>query len=230
MRESIEKLLKQWDSPETTGEVLRRGIDLWKWRCYALAAGAVDGKKWSGAEIARDRKLSRARICVVLKEVARKLTEEVNPDRQRLYRRGHYLFLQKYEPINAITVQEFFRISGGRHEKIEWRCNPSDEPVIFVADGKNWVFDDASEWDDPHFFSWMKNRKFAIIWCSEIDENEEVLGKRFDSIGSLLHYNSPLLINCGERFYTMDVIKRISDKTFIYLRPVEFKILGDKTS
>ena len=42
-----------------------------------LAAGVVDGRKWKGAEVAREYKLPRARICVVLKEVERKLAEAV---------------------------------------------------------------------------------------------------------------------------------------------------------
>ena len=120
MGKIVKELLNAWDSPETEGYVLCRGIDLWKWRCYALSAGVVDGRKWKGAEVAQERKLSRARICVVLKEVERKLTEDVKPESRRLYRRGKYVFLRLYEPVGAVSVREHFGANGWSAAKIRW--------------------------------------------------------------------------------------------------------------
>ncbi len=207
------ELLSAWDSPETKDYVLCRGIDSWKWRCYALVAGVVDGRKWKGSEVARAFKLSRARICVVLKEVERKLTEDVRPERRRLYRQGKYDFLRHNVPVGAVSVWEYFGTNGGRHRKYNGLTCPRYESVVFVADGELWVQEDATTGDD------LYGRRFSLIWCSKVPENCGNCGKP----GMNSFFGHPLLVNCGEAFYVLDKVDDSASPVQIYLKKAKFK-------
>ncbi len=209
-----EELLNAWDSPETEGYVLCRGIALWKWRCCALAAGVVDGRKWKGAEIAREYKLSRARICVVLKEVERKLTEAVRPENRRLYRRGKYDFLRRNEPVGAVSVQEYFGGNGGRQERFNGLTCPRYGSVVFVAGGELWVQEDiTTTWGGLH------RRLLSIIWCSKASCDSGDCGKP----GMDRFFGHPLLVNCGEAFYMLDKVDDSVSPVRIYLKPAKFR-------
>ena len=206
-------LLNAWDSPETEGYVLCRGIALWKWRCFALAAGVVDGRKWKGAELAREYKLSRARICVVLKDVEQKLTEGVRPERRRLYRQGKYDFLRHNVPVGAVSVQEYFGGNGGRQARFNGLTCPRYGSVVFVAGGELWVQEDVTTCDD------LLRRRLSIIWCSKASCDSGDCGKP----GMDRSFGHPLLVNCGETFYMLDKVDDSASPVRIYLKPAKFR-------
>ena len=214
------ELLKAWDSPETEGYVLCRGIDLWKWRCYALVAGVVDGRKWKGFEVARKYKLSRARICVVLKEVERKLIEGVRPERRRLYRHGKYDFLRRNEPVGAVSVREYFGCNGGRQERFNGLTCPRYGSVVFVADGELWVQEDITIYPkDVTTGDYLCRRRLSIIWCSKASCDSRDCGKP----GMDRYFGHPLLVNCGETFYMLDKVDDSVSPVRIYLKPAKFR-------
>ena len=114
----LEKLLENWNSTATEDYVLCCGVALWKWRCYALASGAVDGRKRKFSEIARDRGVSRARICFVVKEVERKLVDVQPPNPRREF----FCRLRKFDLRHAVSVRKAFGLDGGSKPEFNWRC------------------------------------------------------------------------------------------------------------
>ena len=201
-----EELLKAWDSPETESHLISRRIAPWKWRCYALVAGVVDGRKWKGTEVARERNLSRARICVVLKEVERNLSAEDSPA-CRLYRQ-----LRKFDLCRAVSVCEAFGLDGGRKEEFGKHCYPDVVNSVFVAAGRDWKCEKVTTVGRSRDY-----RVFVLHCCEKSDSRVPETMLDSPPPGINVH---PIVVDCGGSFYVLDHMETTSRIARILLKPL----------
>ena len=205
---TLEKLLENWDSPATADYVLCRGIVPWKWRCYALAAGVVDGRKWSGAEIARDRGVSRARICAVTKDVMRKLTDVLGPNPRREF----FCRMRRCDLSNAVSVRKAFGLDGGRKPEFNGSCYPDVVNSVFIADGAEWVCDEVMGWKSA------EHRRIFGLRCSRAGAGNS----RRRNLEAPPAFNvHPLVVDCGGRRFVLAGFESAARTDRIILKSLE---------
>lgn len=204
---TLEKLLENWNSTATEEYVLCRGIDLWKWRCYAQVAGVVDGRKWKGAEVARERKLSRARICVVLKEVKRKLAEGQEPNPRRKF----FCRLRKFDLRHAVSVRKAFGLDGGSKPEFNWRCYPDVVNSVFIAEGWEWVCDEVIGWKS------VEHGLVFSLQCSRAGVDNPP--RRILQAPPAFNVH-PIVVDCGGRWFVLDRFESAARIDRILLKPL----------
>ena len=194
---SVEELLKEWDAQWVKDALRARCIRDREWRFYALRAGVVDGIKWKSAKIAREYKLSRARVCQLLKGVECKLIQNVPFERKRLYRNQYYWLLGKMriDRSTLIYTSDFLSAVAPRDVDLSsswWDNREIPNSVVYTPDGKAWVAKDANVYYG-----------YAIIWCREAGETE-VYSESSLKLKSYFTNYTRLLIHCGDMFYAFD--------------------------
>ena len=204
---TLEKLLDSWNLTATEDYVLRHGIAPWKWQCYARAAGMVDGRKWKISEIASDRGVSRARICIVIKEVKRRLTEVQEPDPRREF----FWRLRNFDLRNAVSVREAFGLDGGRKKEFNGKCYPDVVNSVFIAEDREWACDEVMGWKIKDH-----GRVFKLH-CSRMDADNLPRGKQHAPPAINVH---PIFMDCGGRLFVLDRFESADRIDRILLKPL----------
>ncbi len=204
---TLEKLLDDWNLAATEDYVLCRGIAPWKWQCYALAAGMVDGRKWKISEIARDRGVSRARICIVIKEVKRRLAEVQEPDPRREF----FCRLRNFDLRNA-SVRAAFGLDGGRKKEFNGKCYPDVVNSVFIAEDREWACDEVRGWKSE-----AHNGPVFKLHCYRIDADNPPRGKQHAPPAINVH---PIVMDCGGRLFVLDRFESSVRIDRILLKPL----------
>lgn len=187
----VQKLLLNYNEPETQLYVLGKGISLRNWVIFCAAEGALDGRRHKLREIAEVEKVSVPRVSAILKNVRNRiLGNEVGRTELGLlrdYRAGRYGALKYVSIVNAKTVgsivQRFWtgaswisscwigpRCPGA--DRLDWDCH-----VSFLADGKSLQIEKSSiwgrYWSDEHIEKssiWGRNwpdEGYMVLWAKD---------------------------------------------------------------
>ena len=227
----LKGLLEKWDDPSTLRFVGRRGVLSRNWRMQCLEAGVVDGHKWKQREIAKEYKLTIARVSKILEEVRNRLSdnaEEVcRADSLRGCRRKWHGFLRENPISNATMGAELVDLLKISYREGGRKYLPGNYYFECIVDGKYLCSESCSYFrlsadrkDSRDELLGGSGDKFMVFWMKEDFEGVRNVNLHWDVIRS-----AKLFFFYDSLFWVIDKVvgKNRAEKLFtVHLKPAEY--------
>ena len=239
----VQKLLLNYNEPETQLYVLGKGISLRNWAIFCAAEGVLDGRCRKLREIAEVENISVPRVSAILKNVRNRiLGNEVGRTELGLlrdYRAGRYGAIKYASIVNAKTVRSIVQrfwtgsswISSGwigprcpGADRLDWDCQ-----VSFLADGKSLQIEKSSIWGRRGINGIILDEGYMVLWAKDVTGNSNNTAS--DTFRDIFKYKSSkyvldalLLIDYNGIFWVEDRMEyfREEKRLVVYLKPAEF--------
>lgn len=239
----IAQLLLAPEADETLKCVMQRGVPLYKWRIFVqvCAVDASHGK--SAADLAREKRCSRAHISQVVKEVKTILSDDPFDISWKRYQRRAYVAVPYLDLKEGVSANVFWKnefapdyvcaykdqrwkpftqsiYRGGRFTQSIYRSGQwRDTPIRIDLSGfEVWRF--GKRISTPQFVD-IYDPSCNIVWCRS--EGKDVPAEWSCSGYAHIGRHEILLFNCDGRFYELDTIDRDDRNRIscIWVKPVE---------
>lgn len=237
----VQKLLLNYNEPETQLYVLGKGIFLRNWAIFCAAEGVLDGRCRKLREIAEVENISVPRVSAILKNVRNRiLGNEVGRTELGLlrdYRAGRYGAIKYASIVNAKTVRSIVQrfwtgpswISSGwigprcpGADQLDWDCQ-----VSFLADGKSPQIEKSSIWGRHGM-----DEGYMVLWAKDDDGNTNNMAS--GTFRDIFTYrpsghakyvlDASLLVDYNGAFWVEDKVEvfREEKRLVVYLKPAEY--------